>query len=142
MSSKSASVKFTSSLIIQLPATSRATATATALGTKVRVISWICVIDWKIEIVRPTRSAVTRTGAASLAATVRPWVATSSTTALSMSGPSGVGRDERRGDEAPAVDEDEEQELERQGDHRGRQHHHAHAHERRRDDEVDDEEGD
>ena len=65
-------VKETISEIIQCPQTSSATATATALGTKDSVTSWIWVMDCTSEMAKPTTSAVTSTGAESLAATSRP----------------------------------------------------------------------
>ena len=54
---------------IQLPQTSRAMPTPMSLGTKARVNSWICVIDWNSEMTKPMTSAVTRIGAESFSAT-------------------------------------------------------------------------
>src|SRR3954469_18856722 len=140
MSSNSPWVKLTASEIIQCPHTSSAIATAMAFGTKERVGSWICVIDWNTEIAKPTTSEVTSSGAASSPASSSAWSARSMTWFWVTGASRSVALHERRDDQAPAVDEDEEQDLERQRDHRRRQHHHAHRHQAGRDDEVDHEE--
>ena len=62
-------MKVTSSESTQLPVTSSAIATAMTFGTKERVGSWICVAAWNSEMRKPTSSAVSSTGAATLAAT-------------------------------------------------------------------------
>src|SRR3546814_11450197 len=67
--SKSCVVKVIRVCSIQLPHNSRATPTPNSLGTKARVNSWIWVIDWNSESVKPMTSEVTRTGALSCIAT-------------------------------------------------------------------------
>ena len=59
----------TSVCSIQLPQSSSAMPTPISFGTKASVNSWIWVIDWNSEIVKPMTSEVTRIGAESLSAT-------------------------------------------------------------------------
>ena len=51
-------------------------------GTKVSVISWICVSAWRKEMARPTTSASSMIGAPSLSATTMVWWASSMASAL------------------------------------------------------------
>ena len=60
-------MKPTSSESTQLPVTSSAIATAIIFGTNDSVGSWIWVAAWNSEIRKPTSSAVSRIGAATLA---------------------------------------------------------------------------
>src|SRR3989304_905164 len=86
----------------------------------------------------------TSTGPATLRVTVRAWSArwmttSSFTGAAFRSDVEGV--DDALDHEVPAVDEDEEEDLEGEGDDDRGGHHHPHGNEHRRDDQVDDEEG-
>ena len=63
-------VKATSWPSTQLPVTSRAMDTAIIFGTNESVCSWICVAAWNSEIRKPTRRAVSSTGAATFAASI------------------------------------------------------------------------
>src|SRR4051794_17085194 len=121
---------------------------------KTSVCSWICVMAWKTDTIRPTTSPTPSTGSATLKASVSAAVERLTTTSWSISGSSGAIRGggdlpegplvkalhEGSGDEVPAVDQDEQQDLERERDEDGWQHHHAHRHQRRAHDQVDDEE--
>src|SRR4051794_27031977 len=134
-------VNETSSARTQLPVISSAIATAITFGTNDSVGSWIWVAAWNNEIAKPTSSAVSSMGAATLAAVVivvmAMWV-----TSASLIRASRVGPDERRGDHRPAVDDHEQQQLERQRHDRRRDHHHAHRHQPRADQHVQHEERD
>src|ERR1700712_1493560 len=113
----------------QLPVTSRAIATAIILGTKDSVGSWIWVAAWNSEIRNPTSSAVSRMGAATLAAIIIVCAAMSVTSVSVMSLPRPcVGAHQGRCDQAPAVDHDEQQQFEGERDDRRGDHHHAHRH--------------
>src|SRR3954454_21538850 len=114
MRSNSSRVNDTVSEVIQCPQTSSATDTPMALGTKLSVTSWIWVIDCSSETAKPMTSAVTSTGAQSLAASTRASRPMSRIAFVSMLGSSVVRADQGGDDQAPAVDEDEEQELEGQ----------------------------
>jgi hypothetical protein len=63
MRSKRPTVKTVKILITQDPKISKVKKTATILGTKVSVCSFICVAAWKIETIRPTTSATISIGA-------------------------------------------------------------------------------
>src|SRR3954449_4046642 len=129
-------VKLTSSESTQLPDTSSAIATAIIFGTNDSVCSWIWVAAWNSEIRKPTSSAVSRTGAATLAASIIVCSARSVTCASLMALPRSVRMDQCGGDQRPPVDDDEEQQLERQRHDRRRHHHHAHRHQCRADQHV------
>src|SRR3954468_10197840 len=105
----------------------------------VSVISWICVIAWKMLTSRPTMRPAAKIGSATFTATVIACITRLMTTSW-FKAASVEALDERLGDEVPAVHQDEQQDLERQGDEDRRQHHHSHAHQGRRDDQVDDQE--
>src|SRR3954471_8432063 len=140
--SNSCWVKLTISESTQLPDTSSAIATAIIFGTKDSVCSWIWVAAWNSEIRKPTSSAVSRTGAATLAASIIVCSASSVTWVSVMALPRPVRVDQCGGDQRPPVDDDEQQQLERQRHDRRRHHHHAHRHQRRADQHVHHQEGD
>src|SRR4051812_19243398 len=136
-------VKLTISESTQLPDTSSAIATAIILGTKDSVCSWIWVAAWNSEIRNPTSSAVSRMGAATLAASSIVCSARSVTWESVIAAlPRSVRMDQCGGDQRPPVDDDEQQQLERQRHDRRRDHHHAHRHECRADQHVEHQEGD
>src|SRR5215813_14269315 len=112
-------------------------------GMNESVTSLICVAAWKTETSSPTTSPATRNGPETLSVSVMAWMARWVTVSwFTGSSASGVeGSDEGLRHQVPAIHQHEQEDLERQGDEDRRQHHHPHGHERRRDDHVDDQEG-
>src|ERR1035441_9229438 len=119
------------------------TASATILGMKERLCSWIWVTAWKMLTTSPITSPTSRIGPAILSARVIACVARFTTVSWFMSPRPSLSveaRNQRVGDQIPAVHQHEQQDLERERDERRRQHDHPHAHQRRGDDQVDDQE--
>src|SRR5262245_10922162 len=121
------------------------------LGTKVKVISWICVTDCRMEMITPTARPRRSIGAERLSTRISAcwpgWRTKSGLIVLfGLRGPWGraamEARHEGADDEMPSVDEDEEQDLEGQRDGHRRQQQHAYAHQGGGHHHVDDEEGD
>src|SRR3954454_15442278 len=99
-------------LSIQGPATIITTIVARIFGMKVSVISWICVIAWKMLTSRPTIRPAPRMGSATFRESVTACMTRLMTTSVFI--PASVeALDEGLGDEVPAVDQDEQQDLER-----------------------------
>src|SRR3954471_25086973 len=96
-------------LSIQGPATIITTIAARIFGMNVSVISWICVIAWKMLTSRPTTRPASRMGSATLRARVTACMTRLMTTSEFISGRSVEGLDEALGHEVPAVDQDEQQ---------------------------------
>src|SRR6188768_83250 len=103
------------------PAITSVMPVTTAFGTKVSVISWICVAAWRIETTRPTIRLAARNGSASwkpshmacmarlIAMSPFKVLPPARGEALAQLGVEGV--DEALDGQGPAVDEDEEQDL-------------------------------
>src|SRR6185437_11750120 len=131
------------------PSTTITIATAAIFGTRLRLCSWIWVTAWKTLTITLTTSAVSSSGPATFSARLIACVARLTTVSWFIARLARVRRSlasvealhQRLDDEVPAVDEDEQQHLEGQGDEGRRQHDHPHAHQHRRDDQVDDQEG-
>src|SRR5260370_5048454 len=96
--------------------------TMMTFGAKVSVCSWICVVAWKIEMIRRTTRLITIGGAeAMITNSSASWVMKVS---WCMAGrkASQVADHEPLRDQVPPVDEDEEQELEGHRDGGGGEH--------------------
>src|SRR3954470_14943923 len=129
-------------LIIHGPVIASTAAIASSFGMNDSVISLICVAAWKMPTIRPTASAVSSSGAASISVISSACLPTVTTTSGLICNLSEETLCERAHDERPAVDEHEQHDLERQRDQHRRQHHHSHRHEHARHHEVDDDERD
>src|SRR6186713_2085571 len=132
---------------IQGPVSASTAAMASSFGMNDNVISLICVAAWKMPTMRPTPSAVSSSGAASMSVISSAWRPTVTTVSGDMNYlPEEVLSEEtlceRAHDQRPAIDEHEQHDLERQRDQHRREHHHAHRHEHARDHEIDDHERD
>src|SRR5947207_15171665 len=116
MLSMSPRVYSTSCRIIHGPVSASTAAIASSLGMNDSVISLICVAAWKMPTAKPTASAVSSSGAASMRVISSAWRPTVTT----ISGFMGMSPEERLGesahDERPAVDQHEQHDLERQRD--------------------------
>src|SRR5690242_15117505 len=123
------------------PVSASIAAMASSFGMNDSVISLICVAAWKMPTTRPTASAVSSSGAASIRVISSAWRPTVTTVSGDMGLPEETLR-ERAHDQRPAIDEHEQHDLERQRDQHRREHHHAHRHEHARDHEIDDHERD
>src|SRR6188768_1939737 len=137
----------TSVRIIQGPVSASTAAMASSFGMNDSVISLICVAAWKMPTMRPTASAVSSSGAASIRVISSAWRPTVTTVSgdilyLPEETLSKETLRQRAHDQRPAIDEHEQHDLERQRDQHRRQHHHAHGHQHAGDHQVDDHERD
>src|SRR5262245_8941131 len=132
MLSMSVRVYSTSVRNIHGPLMASTVAMAKSLGMNDSVISLICVAAWKMPTMRPTASAVSNRGAASIKVISSAWRPTVTTVSGVMPSPHKTLR-ECAHHQRPAVNEHEQHDLERQRDQHRRQHHHAHGHEHARD---------
>src|SRR3954469_3590033 len=98
------------------PVSASTAAMASSLGMNDRVISLICVAAWKMPTIRPTASAVSSSGAASISVISSAWRPTVTTVSgvmgyLSEKTLSEKALRERAHDQRPAVDEHEQHDL-------------------------------
>src|SRR3982750_1994423 len=98
------------------PVIARMAAMASSLGMNDSVISLICVAAWKMPTIRPTASAVSSGGAAS----IRVISSACPPTVTTVSGVIGASPEKALGqrthDQRPAIDEHEQHDHERQRD--------------------------
>src|SRR5690606_952241 len=110
------------SVSIHGPASTSVTKMATSFGTKVSVISLICVAAWKMLMIRPVTSAARNSGADTIRVTSTAWRPSSMTAVGVMAASPALDReavDQRADQQRPAVDQHEQHDLERQrNDHR------------------------
>src|SRR3712207_6305068 len=111
---------------IQGPKKTRQTTTASALGTKASVASWIWVTACTVLIATPTMRLTISSGAETLSAVQRASMPRPITHSCVIASPtsfsglqhcaSGEAAHQRAGDQIPAVHQHEQQDLEGQGD--------------------------
>src|SRR5688572_28004306 len=99
---------------IQGPVIASTAAMASSLGMNDSVISLICVAAWKMPTMRPTASAVSSSGAASVTVNSSAWRPTVTTVSGVMVGLPEETLGKSAHDQRPAVDQHEQHDLERQ----------------------------